>query len=191
MPDLMKDEILRAFEVLKNGGVILYPTDTVWGLGCDATNQSAVQKIFKIKTRAEGKSLIVLVNGAAMLERYIKYVPGIAYEITGVSDSPVTIIYPDGKNLAAGVCSEDGSVGIRICNEVFCSELISRFRRPIVSTSANLSGNPLPSNFNEIEEVLIKSADYIVKYRQDDRRKYSASPVIKIDKNGVFKILRI
>lgn len=186
-----EEDLKNSLKVLKEGGVILYPTDTVWGLGCDASNPAAVQKIFKIKTRAENKSLIILVNGVAMLERYVKYVPEIAYDLTTVSDAPVTIIYPDGKNLATGVCSEDGSIGIRICNEVFCNELIGRFRRPVVSTSANISGQLLPSNFSEIEEELINTVDYVVKYRQDDRRKYSASPVIKIDKNGAFKILRM
>jgi L-threonylcarbamoyladenylate synthase len=188
---IFEDDIKISLRTLKEGGVILYPSDTVWGLGCDATNPSAIQKILNIKTRSESKSLIILVNGETMLERYVKYVPEIAYKLTEVSDSPLTIIYPEGRNLATGVCSEDGSVGIRICNEVFCNELISRFRRPVISTSANISGRPLPSNFIEIEEEIIKSVDYVVKYRQEDQRKYSASPVIKIDKNGVFEIIRM
>ena len=130
----------NSLRVLKQGGIILYPTDTVWGIGCDATNNTAVEKIFRIKTRETSKSLIILVDGIGMLERYVKTIPQTASELTSVSDSPLTIIYPDGKNLAAGICSEDGSVGIRICNEPFCNELITRFRRPVVSTSANISG---------------------------------------------------
>jgi len=188
---IFEDDIKISLRTLKEGGIILSPTDTVWGLGCDATNPSAVQKVFNIKTRSESKSLIILVNGETMLERYVKYVPEIAYKLTEVSDSPITIIYPEGKNLATGVCSEDGSVGIRICKEEFCNELISRFRKPVISTSANISGRPLPSNFIEIEEEIIKSVDYVVKYRQEDKRKYSSSPVIKIYKNGVFEILRM
>jgi L-threonylcarbamoyladenylate synthase len=184
------DDIKNALNTLRSGGVILYPTDTVWGLGCDATNSSALEKIFKIKSRSEGKSLIVLVDGESMLERYVRDVPEIALEITALSETPITIIYPEGKNLAPGVCGEDGSLGIRICSDEFCMQLIQRFRKPLVSTSANVSGKPAPSHFGEIDDSVIMAADYVVKYRQEDRRKHSPSPVIKIDKNGVFKILR-
>jgi len=186
-----EDDIKNSMITLKNGGIILYPTDTLWGLGCDATSHSAVEKIFKIKSRAENKNLIILVNGETMLERYVKEIPEIVYEITGASDSPITIIYPEGKNLAPGVCSEDGSVAVRICSDAFCNELITRYRKPIISTSANISGKPSPESYSEIDEEIINSADYVVKYRQDDQRKYSPSPVIKIDRNGVFKILRM
>jgi L-threonylcarbamoyladenylate synthase len=133
----------------------------------------------------------VLVDSEAMLERYASNIPEIVFELVAVSDTPITIIYPSGKNLVAGICSEDGSVGIRICTEPFCSELIGRFRRPIVSTSANLSGMPAPANFDEIDERIKKSAGYVVSYRQDDRQKHKPSPVIKIDKNGAFKIIRM
>lgn len=186
-----EDDIRNALSALKNGGVILYPTDTVWGLGCDAGRTSSVEKILRIKTRSESKSLIILVNGVEMLERYVRNVPGIAYELTGVSDSPLTIIYPEGKNLSPLVCGADGSVAIRICNDDFCNEMITRFRRPVVSTSANISGQSSPSHFKEIDDVIINSVDYAVKYRQNDRRKCSPSPVIKVDKNGVFEILRM
>jgi L-threonylcarbamoyladenylate synthase len=185
------EDIRNSLNVLRSGGVILYPTDTIWGLGCDATISSAVEKIFKIKSRSETMSLIILVNGESMVERYVKYIPEIAFQITGVSEKPVTIIYPGGKNLAPGICSEDGSVGIRICRDPFCNELITRFRKPIVSTSANLSGRPSPAHFGEIDEEIINNADYVVEHRQEDRQKHSASPVIKIEGNGVFKILRM
>jgi L-threonylcarbamoyladenylate synthase len=171
--------------------VILYPTDTIWGLGCDATSPAAVEKIFRIKSRNDNKSLIILVDGEAMLERYVRDVPDIAFELTSVSDSPLTIIYPEGKNLASGICNVDGSVGIRICKEPFCSELITRFRKPIISTSANISGKPAPSDFSEIDNEIKKSAGYVVTYRQKDKRKYKPSSVIKIDKNGSFKIIRM
>lgn len=187
---IFDEDIRESLITLKSGNVILYPTDTIWGLGCDATNPLAVEKIFRIKSRSENKSLIILVDGEQMLERYVNEVPEIAYELTGVSDTPLTIIYPNGKNLAAGVCSEDGSVGIRICRDDFCSELISRFRRPIVSTSANFSGNPSPRHFGDIDKELVKSVEYVVKYRQNDKQGSSASPVIKIDVNGTVKIIR-
>ena len=187
---IFEEDIKNSLITLKKGGIILYPTDTIWGLGCDATNSVAVEKIFTIKSRSENKSLIILVDGEQMLERYVRDIPEIVFELTGVSDSPLTIIYPNGKNLAAGVCSEDGSVGIRICHDEFCSELISRFRKPIVSTSANSSGKPSPENFGEIEKSVIDAVDYVVKYRQDDRRKHSASPVIKVELNGTIKIIR-
>jgi L-threonylcarbamoyladenylate synthase len=125
-----------------------------------------------------------------MIERYVSDVPEVAWELTGVSDDPLTVIYPGGKNLAPGVCSDDGSIGIRICRDEFCRELIKRFRKPIVSTSANFSGKPAPGNFDEIEMPVIEAADYVVKYRQDDRRKYSSSPVIKLSPDGTIKIIR-
>lgn len=187
---VFNDDINEALRVLRNGGIILYPTDTIWGLGCDPTNPAAVEKIFRIKSREIGKSLLILVDGEAMVERYVTEVPEIAWELAGVSDNPLTLIYPAGKNLAPGVCSEDGSIGIRICREEFCLELIRRFRKPIVSTSANLSGKFSPGNFSEIEKSIVEAADYVVKYRQDDMRKYKSSPVIKLGSDGTFKIIR-
>lgn len=187
---IFEEDIKESLITLRNGGIILYPTDTVWGLGCDATNPIAVEKIFKIKSREEGKSLLVLVNSEQMVDRYVAIVPEIAYELMSVSDSPLTIIYPGGKNLAPGVCADDGSVGIRICLDDFCTELINRFRKPIISTSANTSGKPTPGNFSEIEESLIEKADYVVNYRQNDRQKHTASAVIKVGSNGTIKIIR-
>ena len=187
---IFDEDIEDSLIILRKGGIILYPTDTIWGLGCDATNPAAVEKIFKIKSRSENKSLLILVNGEQMLERYVKDVPEIAYELTGVSDTPLTIIYPTGKNLAPGVCSEGGSVGIRICHDEFCRELISRFRKPVVTTSANFSGKPSPEKFNDIEKSFIDAVDFVVKYRQNDLRTYSASPVIKVELNGTIKIIR-
>jgi L-threonylcarbamoyladenylate synthase len=187
---IFDEDIRESLITLKNGGIILYPTDTIWGIGCDATNTSAVEKIYRIKSRSGSKSLLVLVNGDQMLERYVKDIPEISFDLTGVSDDPITIVYPEGKNLAEGVCSDDGSVGIRICRDEFCNELITRFRKPIISTSANLSGKASPENFSVIEKTVIDQVDYVVKYRQDDLKKQSASPVIKIEKNGTIKIIR-
>jgi L-threonylcarbamoyladenylate synthase len=183
-------DIRNCVKILRNGGVILYPTDTIWGLGCDATNQSAVEKIFRIKERHESKSLIILVNSNMMLERYIREIPTAASQIIEVSDKPLTIIYPGCKNVAPAVIAEDGSAGIRITEDEFCSELITRFRKPVVSTSANKSGSPTPAIFSEITGEIISSADYVVKFRQHDLEKRQASPVIKVELNGIIKIIR-
>ncbi len=184
------EDLNKALIVLKNGGVILYPTDTIWGLGCDPTNAASVEKIFRIKAREEGKSLLILADSETMVERYTGEVPEIAWELTSVSEDPLTIIYPGGKNLAPGVCAEDGSIGIRICHDDFCRELIRRFRKPLISTSANLSGKPSPENFSEIDKSVIDAADYVVQYRQDDREKHTSSPVIKLGPDGTIKIIR-
>lgn len=184
------DDIKKAVDVLIKGGVILYPTDTIWGLGCDATRQDAVERIFSIKKRDDNRSLIVLVNGFGMLERYVKDVPEIAYQLAEVADKPLTIIYPNGRNLAPGVCGSDRSVGIRICSEGFCNELITRFRKPVVSTSANISDTPAPAIFSEIDKVIADSSDYVVSYRQSDTTRNTASSIIKVEDNGVIKIIR-
>jgi L-threonylcarbamoyladenylate synthase len=187
---IFDEDINGSITVLRKGGIILYPTDTIWGLGCDATNPLAVEKIRKIKSRSESKSLLILVDGEQMLDRYVRDIPEIALEITNVSDTPLTIIYPAGRNLADGVCGEDGSIGIRICHDEFCNALISRLRKPIVSTSANFSGKPSPENFSGIEKAVIDSVDYVVKYRQNDLQKHAASPVIKFQSDGTIKIIR-
>ena len=184
------EDLRQALDVLMKGGIILYPTDTIWGLGCDATNPDAVQRIFEIKKRRDSKSLIILVNGSVMLERYVKNIPIIAAEILEVTDKPITIIYPEGKNLAPGVCNEDGSVGIRVCTDDFCNELITRFRKPIVSTSANISGYQSPSVFSEIGEDIIRSVDFVVNFRQSDNNKSTPSSIIKVEENGVIRIIR-
>lgn len=184
------DDIINALKVLRAGGVILYPTDTVWGLGCDATNALAVQKIFAIKQRDDSKSLIILVNSVSMLERYVTDPPEVALQMAELSQKPLTIVYDRGRSLAAGVASADGSVGVRICSDPFCDELITAFRKPIVSTSANISGTDAPALFDEISEEVISAADYVCLYRQYDRSRSSASSVIKISANGAIKILR-
>ena len=185
-----EEDLRNSLKALKEGKVILYPTDTVWGIGCDASNAEAVARIFTIKERSDSKSLIVLVDSESMLERYVKEVPQAASQIISVSDKPLTIIYPAGKNLAAGVAADDGSVGIRITSDPFCMELIGRFRRPIVSTSANKSGVPAPASFGDIDKAIAESVDYVVWHKRDDRQKHSASPVIKVEQNGQIKIIR-
>lgn len=184
------EEIKNALKVLRAGGVILYPTDTVWGLGCDATNAEAVRKIYEIKKRSDAKSMIVLVNSAAMLTRYVDNPPEVALQIAEWSEKPLTVVYDKGRSLAEGVASSDGSVGVRICSEPFCDALIDALRKPLISTSANISGEAAPAIFDEISEEIVSAVDYVCLYRQDDRSKTSPSSVIKVSANGTVKIVR-
>ncbi len=190
MTDGYRDDIKNALKVLRDGGVILYPTDTIWGLGCDATRAEAVRRIYDIKKRADSKSLIVLVNSVTMLSRYVDNPPDIALELTEMAEKPLTVVYDRGRGLAEGVTSVDGSVGVRICSDPFCDELLNAFRKPLVSTSANISGSQAPAVFDEISEEIKAAVDYVCVWRQDDRSRAAASSVIKISANGVIKILR-
>ncbi|HPG55566.1 MAG: threonylcarbamoyl-AMP synthase [Paludibacteraceae bacterium] len=186
----MSDEVKKTIEVLRAGGIILYPTDTVWGIGCDATNAEAVEKIYKIKQRDDSKSMLVITDGMARIQSYVDEIPDIAWDLAELADKPITIIYPQAKNLAANLISDDGSIGIRISSEKFSKQLCAAFRRPIVSTSANISGEPSPECFAEISDIIKDQMDYIVQYRQDDTQKKQASSIIKLKKNGTFVILR-
>ena len=184
------NEINDCLNILKSGGVILYPTDTVWGIGCDATNASAVEKIFKIKNRPESKSLITLVNDDRMLMRYVRDVPEVAWELIETSEKPITIIYDGILGLAQNVLAEDKSAAIRICRDEFCRNLIQRFGKPIISTSANISGEATPQYFKEIDPALFSSVDYIVKWRQGEFTQNMPSSIIRLKLNGEFKIIR-
>ena len=186
----MQEDIKKALEILQNGGVILYPTDTIWGLGCDATSEVAVKKIYEIKKRADTRSMLVLMENINLLDRYVEEVPEIAYDLIEVSEKPITIIYPKGKNLAPNLLAQDGTIGIRITSEEFTRQLIQRFRKPIVSTSANISGSPSPATFNDISDEIRQVADYIVSYRQDDVTPASPSSIIKLGPGGEIKIIR-
>ena len=183
-------EIKRAVEVLRSGGVILYPTDTVWGLGCDATNEAAVKRIYEIKRRSDAKSMLTLVDSMARLQAYIDEVPDIAWELTELSEKPLTIIYSGTKNLAKNLLAEDNSIGIRVTSELFSKTLCERFRKPIVSTSANISGEPTPSNFSQISNEIKSKVDYVVDFRQDEKTMPKPSSIIKLEKGNVFKIIR-
>ena len=187
---IISDEVKKTIEVLRAGGIILYPTDTVWGIGCDATNAEAVEKIYKIKQRDDSKSMLVIADGMARIQSYVDEIPDIAWDLAELADKPITIIYPQAKNLAANLISDDGSIGIRISSEKFSKQLCAAFRRPIVSTSANISGEPSPECFAEISDIIKDQMDYIVQYRQDDTQKKQASSIIKLKKNGTFVILR-
>jgi len=183
-------DLAEALKTLRSGGVILYPTDTVWGLGCDATNARAVSRIFEIKKRADNKSLIILVNSAAMLTRYVDNPPEVALQIAEFSEKPLTIVYDRGRSIAEGVASADGSVAVRVCNEPFCEALIDALRKPLVSTSANISGTTAPAIFDEISEEVKTAVDYVCLWRQDDRSRATPSSVIKVSGNGIVKIIR-
>jgi len=186
----MQDDIKKALEVLKNGGIILYPTDTIWGIGCDATNEIAVAKIYKIKKREDTKSMLVLMENPALLERYVSEVPEIAWDLVEVATTPLTVIYPNAKNLAKNLVAEDGSIGIRFTKEAFTMQLLQRFRRPLVSTSANISGEKSPAFFDEIPEEIKSQVDYVVEYRQNDTIPSKLSSIIKLGTGGQIDIIR-
>ncbi|HOI26640.1 MAG TPA: L-threonylcarbamoyladenylate synthase [Paludibacteraceae bacterium] len=186
----LEEDLKNAVKVLKEGGVILYPTDTIWGLGCDATNEKAVKKTFEIKKREDSKSMLVLTDSAAKVERLVNDVPAIAWDLIDLSDKPLTIIYSNAKNMAPNLIAADGSVGIRVTKEEFSKKLCEKFRSPIVSTSANISGQPSPANFQEISEEIKNAVDYIVSFRQDDKSKAKPSSIIQLEAGGVVKIIR-
>lgn len=186
----MKEDIVNAVRILEQGGIILYPTDTIWGIGCDATNEKAVQKIYQIKKREDLKSMLVLIDTPDKLYQYVTQIPDVAWEILDAAVSPVTIIYPGVKNLAANLIAGDRSSGFRITGDRFCQQLIHRFKKPVVSTSANISGKAAPQVFIEIDPVIKKSVDYIVNWRQDDLSRHKPSGIIKLGVNGEIKIIR-
>lgn len=190
MEDFTKEDIDKAISVMKSGGIILYPTDTIWGIGCDATNEKAVKRIYELKKREENKAMLVLLDDAGKLERYVDDVPEMAYQLNELSEKPITIIYDNVRNLASNLLGENNSVGIRISRDKFSQRLCAGLQRPIVSTSANISGLPTPAAFNEISDEIKQAVDYIVKYRQDDYAKHQASTVIKLSAGNVIKILR-
>lgn len=175
---------------MREGGVILYPTDTIWGIGCDATNEDAVRRVYEIKQRQDSKAMLVLVDSSVKVDFYVRDVPEVAWDLIDLADKPLTIIYSGARNLAANLLAEDGSVGIRVTNEDFSKRLCQQFRKAIVSTSANISGQPSPKNFSEISEEVKSAVDYIVGYRQEEINNPKPSSIIKLDKGGVIKIIR-
>ncbi len=186
----MEKEIYKSVEILKNGGTILYPTDTIWGIGCDATNSKAVQKVLKIKNRPKNFSFIILVEKAPRINEYVEEIPEITWDLLSGFDLPVTVIYPKAKNLAKNVIAKDGTIAIRVVKDEFCQQVIAKLGKPIVSSSANLTGEPSPVMFKDISEELKKQVDYIVPIRQDKLSKTKASTIIKLKLNGEFDIIR-
>lgn len=186
----MNEDIKKAIEVLKGGGIILYPTDTIWGIGCDATDEEAVEKLYAIKHRDKSKSMLILLDNPGKMQAYIQDVPDIAWDLFDLADKPLTIIFNNAKNLAPNLINSDGTIGIRITNEDFSRNLCMRFRKPIVSTSANIAGQDAPQNFNDIDPEIIDMVDYVVEYRQDEMYKQTPSSIIKLGSSGEIDIIR-
>ncbi len=185
-----EDDIRNAVEVLRKGGVILYPTDTIWGIGCDATNSEAVKRVYGIKRRDDSKALICLVDSDARMQRYVREVPEVAWQLVDAVVKPTTLILDNAVNLAPELLAEDGSVGIRITNEPFSKELCYRFQKALVSTSANVSGEPSPQNYKDIPEEIIQAVDYVCFSRRQEHKPHEASSVIKLTKDGRVTIIR-
>ena len=185
----MQEEILKAYEVIKDGGIILYPTDTVWGIGCDATNAEAVAKIYKLKQRAETQSMIVLMSGEKMMYNVFKEIPEVAWQIMDLSENPTTLVLDGPRNVAPNLIAPDKTLGIRIVKEPFCFKLLERMKKPLVSTSANISGQPTPKSFKEISPEIIKGVDYVVNLHQD---KIAGKPstIIKLTSDSQVKVIR-
>jgi L-threonylcarbamoyladenylate synthase len=186
----MDEEIVQCLKVLSAGGLILYPTDTVWGIGCDATNAEAVKKVYRLKQRDDSKALIVLIDSADHLDHYVVDVPMIARELIDVAVKPLTIIYEGAYNLAPNVLGDEDSVGIRIPNDEFCHRLCERYGKPIVSTSANVSGQPTARTFADISPEIVGGVDYAVEYRRNDTTAHKPSNIILLSRDGTFKIIR-
>jgi L-threonylcarbamoyladenylate synthase len=188
--NIYKEDIDRAIAVMQQGGVIVYPTDTIWGIGCDATNEEAVRKVYALKQRDDSKALITLVDSEAKIEFYVREVPEVAWQLIEVADKPLTIIYDGARNLAPNLIAADGSVALRITREPFSRELCRRFRKAIVSTSANISGAPAPKTFADISEDILSGADYVCSSRREEDIPHVPSSIIKLGAGGEVKVIR-
>lgn len=185
-----EEDIKRAVEVMRHGGVILYPTDTIWGIGCDATNEDAVRRVYEIKKRSDSKALICLVDTPDRVQLYVKNVPDVAWDLMDLTDTPLTIIFDGAKNLAPNLLAEDGSVGIRVTHEDFSRQLCYRFQKAIVSTSANISGQPSAACFDEISDEIKNAVDYIVENRRREKKQGRSSSIIRLGAGGEIQIIR-
>lgn len=185
----MQEEIKKAISVLETGGLILYPTDTVWGIGCDATNEEAVKKVYTLKQREDSKALICLVANDAMLERHVEEVPDVAYDIMDLSTKPTTIVYDRPRGVARNLVAEDQTLAIRVASDKFCQYLINKFKKPIVSTSANISREPTPKQFSEISAAVLGGVDYIVNLHKE-KVCSTSSAIIKLTSDGIVKVIR-
>lgn len=185
----INSEVHKAFEIIQNGGIILYPTDTVWGIGCDATNAEAVKKIYDLKQREETKSMIVLMNGEKLMYNVFKEIPEVAWQILDLSEKPTTLILDNPRNVAANIIAEDNTLGVRIVKEPFCFKLMERMKKPLVSTSANISGQPTPKSFKEISPEIINGVDYVVNLHHE-KICDKPSTIIKLTSDSQVKIIR-
>lgn len=183
-------DIKNAVEVMRKGGVILYPTDTIWGIGCDATNADAVRRVYEIKKREDSKALICLVDSANRMQRYFRKVPEVAWELVDYATKPLTLILDGAVNVAPNLLAEDGSLGIRVTHEEFSRQMCYRFQKAIVSTSANISGEPSPQNFYDIPDEIKEQMDYVVSFRRGEKTKAQPSQIIKLTEDGQIKIIR-
>ncbi len=187
---MLRDEVAKAYKVIQEGGIILYPTDTIWGIGCDATNTEAVQKIYRLKQRDEAKSMIILLDVDNKLPAYISDVPELAYDLIEFAENPLTLVMPGAKNISPALINSDGSIGVRVVNHDFCQQLIQRMRKPLVSTSANISGKPSPQYFSQIDEAIIDGVDYVVDLDQDSMEIKTPSTIMRLSPNGSFEFIR-
>ncbi len=185
-----EDDIKKCISALQQGGTILYPTDTVWGLGCDATNEAAVEKVFAIKQRPKEKSMIILLADARDILQYVAAPPPDIIAIVESFEQPTTVVYDNALGFPDNVVNKDGSIAIRVTKDPFCKALIKRYRRPIISTSANISGQPAPSNYKIVDADIVKNVDYIVGYRQDDEVVHPPSRIVRVDDDGGIEVLR-
>lgn len=184
------EDIKQAVEVLKRGGIILYPTDTIWGIGCDATNPEAVKRVYEIKHRDDSKAMICLVDSSMRMQRYVKDVPSVAWDLIEMATKPTTVILDNAVNLAENLIAEDGSIAMRVTSEPFSKELCYRFQKPLVSTSTNISGEPAASNYRDISEELLKAVDYVCWSRRQEHKPHTPSSIIKLTKEGEITLIR-
>jgi L-threonylcarbamoyladenylate synthase len=187
---MLRDEVVKAFKVVQDGGIILYPTDTIWGIGCDAANTEAVQKIYQLKQRSETKSMIILLDTDNKLASYVQEVPELAYNLIEYAENPLTLVLPGARNISPALIAADGSVGIRVSNHPFCQGLIQRLRRPLVSTSANISGKPSPQYFSQIDQEIIDGVDYVVDVDQHSMEIKTPSTIMRLEPDGRFEFIR-
>ena len=185
-----KEDLDKAIQCLRSGGIILYPTDTVWGIGCDATNEAAVAKVYELKKRADSKAMICLVDSDSRVQRYVKNVPNVAWDLMELADKPTTVILDDAVNLAPNLIAEDGSIAIRITREAFSKDLCYRFQKPLVSTSANISGEPTAPFYRDIAQEIIDGVDYVCWTRRQEHKPHTPSSIIKLTKTGEVTIIR-
>lgn len=187
---MLKEEIAKSLKILKEGGIILYPTDTIWGIGCDATNNEAVKRIYQLKQRDEAKSMIILLDTENKLESYVSEVPGIAYDLIEYAEKPLTLVMRGAKNISPALINADSSIGIRVAKHDFCRQLIQQLRKPLVSTSANISGRPSPQYFGQVDQEIIDGVDYVVNLEQHDNQPKMPSTIMRLQPDGGFEVLR-
>ena len=187
---MLREEVAKALKVVQDGGIILYPTDTIWGIGCDANNTEAVQKIYRLKQRDESKSMIILLDNDNKLTSYVREVPEIAYDLIEFAENPLTLVLSGARNISPALINADGSVGIRVVKHQFCEQLIQRLRKPLVSTSANSSGKPSPKNFADIDAEILEGVDYVVDLEQHSLQEKKQSTIMKLGTGGQFSFIR-